>query len=841
MHSSRSRGLLALLSMAVLTGSATAQSTKPGQPSSPGAKPGSRTRIEKLFRHTTPPPAGLMPPADNSVSAQARQQIAALVRDKKSRTPAQRKIGSQLIYAARMWAGKPIVPGLDRIGTPIQPDMAGRALVEVRGRVNDSLLTALRDTGAEIRSVNTRAGRVVAMLGLPWLEVIASRNDVRAIKVANQPIGNAGFAESEGVVTHQTDVARRLWGVTGTGSKVAVLSDSMRHFEYSQATGDLPEVIDVLPGQDGIQPDGSDSGEGTAMMEIVYDMAPGAEIGFASAFESIDKFAQNIRDLHADGANIIVDDVIYFLEAPFQDDVVAQAVNDVTAAGALYFSSAGNLGAKGLGTSGVWEGDFRDGGPATFLGIPDGRLNRFVEGPRTNLYNLNFYALGIVHWTDPMGGSANDYDVFLLSRDGRNVMAAGTDIQDGTQDPLEVVFDPFLFNDRLYIVKNAGAQNRGLRINSLGYTQDFTTNGTIWGHAAAVNAFAVAAVDQNLGYPFGFDSGSPLSPEWFTSDGPRRIFYNPNGSPVSEATPLFNGGGVTRLKPDLAAADGVTTYTPGFTPFYGTSAAAPHAAAITATVLEVNPNLVRGELAELYDSTALDLHTPGYDDVVGSGLIMTTKSIQGLIEFIAAPTVKITNITARSADIAWKTPISANSTVTLTDPTGGTLVFSDGAAVRSHQLALTGLTPGTKYAVDIQSTTPSGSVTGSQKASFTTLLPTLANLKLTAASGFRDFATRTFTVDATLSNTLEGAATDVVITGATLSAIGTTTSLPITIGTLGANEGKSFRTVYPMQRFGTLLTLRVTGTFKHGDGKADSFVVTIPVPINNGPPPPPAP
>jgi hypothetical protein len=44
--------------------------------------------------------------------------------------------------------------------------------------------------------------------------------------------------------------------------------------------------------------------------------------------------------------------------------VIAQAVNTVTASGALYFSAAGNDGNLRDGTSGTWEGDFVDGGQA---------------------------------------------------------------------------------------------------------------------------------------------------------------------------------------------------------------------------------------------------------------------------------------------------------------------------------------------------------------------------------------------------------------------------------------------------------------------------------------------
>ena len=40
-------------------------------------------------------------------------------------------------------------------------------------------------------------------------------------------------------------------------------------------------------------------------------------------------------------------------------------VNDVSAAGVLYVSCAANGGGVDRGTSGTWEGDFKDGGPAT--------------------------------------------------------------------------------------------------------------------------------------------------------------------------------------------------------------------------------------------------------------------------------------------------------------------------------------------------------------------------------------------------------------------------------------------------------------------------------------------
>ena len=89
------------------------------------------------------------------------------------------------------------------------------------------------------------------------------------------------------------------------------------------------------------------------MLEIIHDIAPNAELGFATAFDSDASFADNIRALRFEaGCDIIVDDVLYFNESPFQDGLIAQAVNAVTADGALYFSSAGNEGNVADGTSG---------------------------------------------------------------------------------------------------------------------------------------------------------------------------------------------------------------------------------------------------------------------------------------------------------------------------------------------------------------------------------------------------------------------------------------------------------------------------------------------------------
>src|SRR4030095_16210092 len=117
--------------------------------------------------------------------------------------------------------------------------------------------------------------------------------------------------------------------------------------------------------------------EGSAMLEIVHDLAPNAQLYFATANGGVATFANNIKALRAAGCDVIIDDVGYFAETPFHQGqppggvspnsgaLIIQAVNDVTASGALYFSSAANSGNQNDGQSGTWEGDFADGGPVS--------------------------------------------------------------------------------------------------------------------------------------------------------------------------------------------------------------------------------------------------------------------------------------------------------------------------------------------------------------------------------------------------------------------------------------------------------------------------------------------
>ncbi len=555
-------------------------------------------------------------PAESpELSPRALEQIRVLQEEKSTRTPAQRKLDTQLHRVVRQGRFSPATPGLNSVGAAVQVEPDGRLLVDLRADVTPGLLQFIAANGGQVINSFARDRAVRARVPLGMIEQLAARSEVRFVRPADEAITNVGPINSGGDVAHRADQVRNAFAVNGTGVKIGVLSDSVDHLPQSQAAGELPAVT-ILPGQAGIG-----SGEGTAMLEIVHDLAPGAQLYFATAFSGVASFAQNIRDLHAAGCRIIVDDVIYFVESPLQDGPISQAVNDVSAAGTLFFSSAGNGGSKLKGTSGTWEGDFKDGGPAIFGGTA--RLHDFGGATYNTVLPGGGFTRLDLFWADPLGASTNDYDVYVLNSSDQ-VVRISNNVQDGDDDPYESL--PFLaVGERVVIVKNSGSADRFLSLMTLRGRLAISTPGSVRGHNAsgASNAFSVAAIRVNAP-PAPFETLSPNEVEPFSSDGPRRMFFNPDGSAITPGNYSATGGLVLE-KPDITAADGVATSVPGFGVFLGTSAAAPHAGAIAALLWSHKPLLSPADVRAFLALPALDIEAPGVDANSGAGVVMADQ------------------------------------------------------------------------------------------------------------------------------------------------------------------------------------------------------------------------
>jgi len=640
----------------------------------------------------TPPPKQT---SDRGISQQALQQIAALNQEKESRTPAEQRISSQLLYTLKRAQGQAIANGVTDLQTGVKVDAEGYVAVDISAKVTPGLMQRLKLINAEIIASFPEYRSVTARIPLSEVESLATLPDVNFIQpkleaqtstprltgIVDSPrapvypsksvtkrsldfnyrarnvrefltnrlnmLPVAGTVTSEGDITHRAAVARAVTGADGAGLKIGVLSDGVNSLSTAQSSGDLPASVTVLPGQKG------SGDEGTAMLEIVHDLAPGAQLYFATAFTSNTSFASNIKSLRTNGCDIIIDDVSYYNETPFQDGqaatvtspgnagVIVQAVNDVTVgpqAGALYFSSAANSGNKNDGTAGAWEGDFASGGtaaaPLAGLEVHDfGGGNTYTALTAIDSNNPPIF----LKWSDPLGGSSNDYDLYVLSIDGSTVVAASTDVQNGNDDPIEGISGSGrIVGQRIVVVKKAAAAARFLHLDTNRDQISISTSGVVYGHNAGKNTISVAATPGGTAffsfaaigpYPYAFNGSNKV--ETFSSDGPRRIFYNADGSAITPGNFLASGGQLLQ-KPDITAADGVsTTLSPasGFNPFFGTSAAAPHAGALAALLKSASPGSTNAQIYSAMVNGAIDIEAASVDRDSGAGIFMPLRSM----------------------------------------------------------------------------------------------------------------------------------------------------------------------------------------------------------------------
>lgn len=626
-----------------------------------------------------PTPAPVVDEAD--LPASAASQIESLLAEKASRTPAQRKISSALLYkrSGRFDAVQAVMSKDPdkRITSLAKEDAQGRVLVDIQGDPS-AATTQVTSHGGQVVGSSTTHQSVRAWVRLDRVEEIATDARIRSIRPAFQATTNRADAPaakfrsgsradriaamqrvqesfsapiasfdrpgvetatasagpgsklSQGVKAHGAERARKIYGATGAGVTVGVLSDSDDFLEQSIASGDLPASTITIPGQSG-RPG---AGEGTAMMEIVHDMAPDANLVFASAFNSPESFAENIRALrftyHCD---VIVDDIIYYFESPYEDDIIAQAVADVVADGAQYFSSAGNQGNVNDGTSGTWEGDFKPAG--TLATLPSGYT---VHNFGNKVISDRIEKAGgplILHWSDPgtlaAPAASNDYDVFVLDQDLRNVVAASTDLQDGAGLPFEYLGFNLPRGFRVVIAKHPEAETRAIRAVLFNGELGLATAGSTFGHSAVAGAFSVAAVNVAEAAGGEFEAGPTTPVELFSADGGRRVFYDRNNNPIRGGVTFASGGGELRQKPDIAAADGVSTTLPGssgLNPFFGTSAAAPHAGAIAALIKGAVPGITQAQVRDALLAGALDIEAAGTDQDSGRGIASVMNGLK---------------------------------------------------------------------------------------------------------------------------------------------------------------------------------------------------------------------
>jgi subtilisin family serine protease len=141
-----------------------------------------------------------------------------------------------------------------------------------------------------------------------------------------------------------------------------------------------------------------------------------------------------------------------------------------------------------------------------------------------------------------------------------------------------------------------------------------------------------------------FSEAPDTLPEKFSSDGPCLRFYAHDGSAFTPYDLTSRYGGKLFWKPDFAAAGCVHTDVPKFESFCGTSAAAPHAAAIAALVWSNFPQFSASDVHRVLLQSALPPTSasgvspvnhgwvPGggenaWSETLGFGILMADRSL----------------------------------------------------------------------------------------------------------------------------------------------------------------------------------------------------------------------
>jgi hypothetical protein len=598
----------------------------------------------------------------NTLRGQASLRLATVLQDLSRTLP-------QEASATPEGVARPL--GAGRLPKSVQDAMQARRLrVDDSGgvqvyllvsQVTDDALDELRAAGVTIEIPDAAHHRIQARVPASRLEVVASLPGVNFVRLPNYARHRTGAVETEGDAILHAAQARSQYTVDGSGVKVGVISDGIKGVFQKGCTncgaatagpipsGDLPDATGVRNAsgvltsstggivgrsfQANSDLEGLPSGacafagagaEGTALLEIVHDIAPAAELSFANADTDV-AFNQAVNFL-AGSNDVVTDDLGFYGEASDGSSAVssntAAALNNPANQIRAYVTSNGNSGDEHY--IGTYANSGVDG--TTISGLATtGHLHLFQSsGDTTDVLNLgpqpynlislpnNGEAAIFLTWDDPFGKSANNYDLYLVKQSNGQIVARSTDVQSGSQDPVEIIDYTNTGADDFFriVVQNVHDQAQPKNLNLFSFAPECAAAGPRLlanGHherhnyntatrsmaaqsdagGTPVSVISVGAICSASAAARGVFAGS-AAPDESCNDGSNSTieFFSSQG-------PTIDG----RTKPDIAGIDGVSVTAAGAfdSPFFGTSAAAPHVAGIAALALQAAPCLLSGK------------------------------------------------------------------------------------------------------------------------------------------------------------------------------------------------------------------------------------------------------
>lgn len=422
----------------------------------------------------------------------------------------------------------------------------------------------IANSGGRVLATSKYAWRVQMPMNLGILrtalaQISSSVQFVRPQLIPQTLVISEGVALTGASVYHSN-------GFRGQGTKIAVIDLGFQGLTTAQSRGELPGGIQTLDYTgSGIE---SGTNHGTAVAEIVYDMAPQAQLILMKVGDEVD--LENAKEeAIRQGAKIINHSVGWF-NTNFYDGTgtINNIVADARNRGVLWVNAAGNYGRR------HWQGTFRD--------TNNNKWHEFSGGDESLTITVNAGdPISIfLTWND-WPASGNDYDLYLFNSSGTQV-AASQRIQSGTEIPAESLFFQSFVPGTYHIQIKADGNPapRTFSLFSLNHDVEYPVpSSSIIAPGDSPNALTVGAVNRQ-----NWTTG-PLAS--YSSQGPTNAGLS---------------------KPDLVGPDRVSTFT--YSEFAGTSAASPHVAGAAALLLSENPNLTAGQLETRLKGDAIPMGSP---------------------------------------------------------------------------------------------------------------------------------------------------------------------------------------------------------------------------------------
>jgi hypothetical protein len=419
-------------------------------------------------------------------------------------------------------------------------------------------------------------------------------------------VPNAGELVTEGDLLVRSNGIREVFGVSGKNIRVGVIGNGIESLNLSRQAGELSNV-DVLSVGTG--------DEGIAMLEIIHDIAPDADLSFHAYGNSSETFKTAVTKLAQSGCRVICDDLYFFRQPFFQDGDVAEHIRKTLQdyPGLIYVTVSGNF--APLHYQGAWKAGNTYGKNQTLhdFGGDDSTINITLM-PDEQL-------IATLQWDDPWGRAFTDYDLVLTDTLSGQILAGSSFIQDGSADPFEhLSYTPegkIPVKVSLQIIRNGQSETPNILelfirgVDPRGVEDAYIKDpyDSIFGHAAGEDVITVGSVEPAP--PFA------ISPD--SSRGTVTLRYPDT---------------IKRRKPDVSAPTNVNVSGAGNFPtiFPGTSAAAPHVAGVIAQVWSAFPDIPRDQLKQVIYDSCDDLGAPGWDETYGYGLLNAERAYRVLFE-----------------------------------------------------------------------------------------------------------------------------------------------------------------------------------------------------------------